>query len=208
MRRLIDMEKRGTSRGRQAERMRQQIQQAALELFNRYGFDHVSMADIAKAAGCSTGNIYHYFPNKEALTTQMTTFVDERYAEYEKEYLTDTSRSWREKLLNFIGCSLLDSVSDQVLYSCFIYGLKKPEHGALKISERRVWIRLLHELVRGCQEEGSIARTYDEDEIVHDLVILHRGILFEWRIDEEKFDLQEKGRSLGEIFLRGLEADK
>jgi AcrR family transcriptional regulator len=198
------MGKRETSREQQAQRMQGQIQQAALDLFNRYGFDHVSMADIAKAAGCSTGNIYHYFPNKEALTTHMTTFVDECYAEYEKEYLADETHTWKEKLLDFMVKSLLDSVSDQVLYSCFIYGLKKPEYGSLKISDRRVWIRLLHELVRGCQKEGSIAETYDEDELVHDLVILHRGILFEWRIDEEGFDLREKGRSLGEIFLRGL----
>ncbi|MGN1383493.1 MAG: TetR/AcrR family transcriptional regulator [Eubacterium sp.] len=199
------MSRRETNRGRQAARMQQQIQQAALDLFSRYGFDHVSMADIAKAAGCSTGNIYHYFPNKEALTSHMTTYVDECYAGYEKEYLADQSRSWKEKLLDFIMKSLLDSVSDPVLYSCFIYGLKKPENGALKLSDGRIWIRLLHELVRGCQKEGSIAMNYDEDEIVHDLVILHRGILFEWRIDEESFDLKEKGRCLGEIFLRGLE---
>ncbi|MFC2663034.1 MAG: TetR/AcrR family transcriptional regulator, partial [Eubacterium sp.] len=111
------MGKKETSTKEQAQRMQQQIQQAALDLFSRYGFDHVSMADIAKAAGCSTGNIYHYFPNKEALTTHMTTYVDECYAEYEQEYLADSSHTWREKLLDFMVKSLLDSVSDQVLYS-------------------------------------------------------------------------------------------
>jgi AcrR family transcriptional regulator len=194
-----------TSRERRANQMQRRIQEAARMLFTERGFDSVSMADIAKEAGCSPGNIYHYFPNKESLTLHMTTYVDDIYEGLEEEYLNDEQTPWREKLLDFISRSPRISVGDPVLYFCLSYGLKQPENGALKIKDERVWIRLLHELVHGCLEEGSIAEKYDEDEIVHDLVILHRGILFEWRIDEEAFDIEEKGRALGEILLHGLE---
>lgn len=200
------MEKQETSREQQAIRMQKRIQKAALDLFYQFGFDHVSMAQIAKEAGCSTGNIYHYFPDKEALTLHMTTYVDEAYAEIEEAYFRDAKTPWREKLLDFMARSLEISAGDPVLYQCFRYVLKKPEYGALKIDESRVWIRLLHELADGCKKEGSIAAHHDTDEIVHNLVILHRGILFEWRIDEGEFDLKQKGRTLGEIFLHGLEA--
>lgn len=45
----------------------QRISQAALLLFAQRGFHDASMADIAKAARVSTGNVYRYFANKDVL---------------------------------------------------------------------------------------------------------------------------------------------
>ncbi|NLI77213.1 MAG: TetR/AcrR family transcriptional regulator [Candidatus Riflebacteria bacterium] len=54
----------GQTRKREVE---EAIQEAALEAFARLGFAGASMERIAAAAGISTGNIYRYFPGKEAL---------------------------------------------------------------------------------------------------------------------------------------------
>ena len=43
------------------------IEEAALRLFIRQGYYGTSIRDIAREAGISTGNIYNYYPNKEAL---------------------------------------------------------------------------------------------------------------------------------------------
>lgn len=43
------------------------ISEAALVLFSQRGFDAASVADIAKAARVSTGNVYRYFANKDVL---------------------------------------------------------------------------------------------------------------------------------------------
>ena len=43
------------------------ILDAAVELFSEYGYDGVSMRQIAAAAGVSKSNIYHHFASKEAL---------------------------------------------------------------------------------------------------------------------------------------------
>ena len=43
------------------------IEDAALRLFIRQGFFGTSIRDIAAEAGISIGNIYNYYPNKEAL---------------------------------------------------------------------------------------------------------------------------------------------
>lgn len=49
------------------EARRQEILEAARSVFVAKGCDAASMQDIAKAAGVSAGNIYRYFPNKDAL---------------------------------------------------------------------------------------------------------------------------------------------
>ena len=55
-----------------------------------------------------------------------------------------------------------------------------------------------------CQEEGSIHPSHDPDQVVEELVVLHRGALFEWRIYEGRFDLPQLGRRMARQLLRGL----
>ena len=43
------------------------IEDAARELFIRQGFHATSMRDIAKGAEVSLGNLYNYYPTKEAI---------------------------------------------------------------------------------------------------------------------------------------------
>ena len=65
---------------RQEERSRlskEQILEAALRLFSRQGYGGTSIRDIADVAGCSTGNVYHQFPDKETIFRLLL----ERYAE-------------------------------------------------------------------------------------------------------------------------------
>ena len=113
------MSERMTARKRQALEMRSRIQSAALDLFDREGFENVSVEEIAQTAGCSVGNIYHYFKSKDELAIQVTSHVDDAYSELEEAYLADTARPAREKLLDFVGRSLEISVSDPVLYKAF-----------------------------------------------------------------------------------------
>ncbi|WP_435603652.1 TetR/AcrR family transcriptional regulator [Streptomyces sp. bgisy130] len=46
---------------------RQHIVHAACELFATQGFERTTTAQICKAAGMSSGNLFHYFPNKRAI---------------------------------------------------------------------------------------------------------------------------------------------
>lgn len=50
-----------------AERSRRAILDAALQLFSTQGFRSTSTRDIAKAAGISTGALYHHFADKELI---------------------------------------------------------------------------------------------------------------------------------------------
>ncbi|PZT99362.1 MAG: TetR family transcriptional regulator, partial [Gordonia sp. (in: high G+C Gram-positive bacteria)] len=51
---------------RPADRKRQLVDRAA-ELFLARGYDHVSVADIAKAAGVTGPSIYRHFADKQAI---------------------------------------------------------------------------------------------------------------------------------------------
>ena len=55
------------TQGEKSERSRSVILEAALQLFSTHGYRGTSIREIAEAAGLSTGNVYHHFPDKEAL---------------------------------------------------------------------------------------------------------------------------------------------
>jgi AcrR family transcriptional regulator len=70
---------------------RQEILEAAAELFGARGIDGVSIADIAERAGIAKGLLYHYFESKDALVTVLRErYSSEWYAEIER-LLSDPS---------------------------------------------------------------------------------------------------------------------
>ena len=48
-------------------RSRKQILDKALRLFSKKGYHGTNIREIAEAAGLSTGNVYHLFPDKESI---------------------------------------------------------------------------------------------------------------------------------------------
>lgn len=197
------MKKELTARKKQAIEMRARIQDVALDLFDREGFENVSVEQIAQTAGCSVGNIYHYFKSKDELVIQVTDSVDAQYRVLEAGYLADEANSWHAKLLDFVGQSLVISAADPSLYRSFIHGIRYPEQAILRDNEKRVYFRLLREIVDGCKQERSVHPTRDREELVADLVAMHRGLLLEWRIYEGGFDLPRRGRRMAAALLDG-----
>lgn len=54
-------------REEKSERSRRAVLDAALHLFSHQGYRATTMREIADRARASTGNVYHHFPDKEAI---------------------------------------------------------------------------------------------------------------------------------------------
>ncbi len=54
-------------RDRRRQKVEAGIQEAALELFSKHGFDAVTTNEVARAAGVSRRTLFRYFPSKEEL---------------------------------------------------------------------------------------------------------------------------------------------
>ncbi len=65
------------TQGEKSGRSRAVILEAALQLFSKQGYRGTSIREIAEEAGLSTGNVYHHFPDKEAL---FRTLLDQYWA--------------------------------------------------------------------------------------------------------------------------------
>jgi len=54
-------------REEKSERSQRAVLDAALYLFSHHGYRATTMREIAERAGVSTGNVYHHFPDKDAI---------------------------------------------------------------------------------------------------------------------------------------------
>jgi AcrR family transcriptional regulator len=99
-------------REEKSERSRRQVLDAALELFSHQGYRATSVREIAEAAGVSTGNVYHHFPDKEAI---FNTLLDEfwKISETPRYPFTRALRSGRfPDNIEQLGVAARDSVRE------------------------------------------------------------------------------------------------
>jgi AcrR family transcriptional regulator len=99
-------------REEKSERSRRQVLDAALELFSHQGYRATSVREIAEAAKVSTGNVYHHFPDKEAI---FNTLLDEfwKISETPRYPFTRALRSGRfPDNIEHLGVAARDSVRE------------------------------------------------------------------------------------------------
>ncbi|ASS67552.1 MULTISPECIES: TetR/AcrR family transcriptional regulator [unclassified Paenibacillus] len=73
----------------QTEQTKKKIAEAARTLFIQKGYKATSIDEIVKATGCSAGNIYYHFKNKEGLILHL---LDEWNQEWEETWLAQEHR--------------------------------------------------------------------------------------------------------------------
>jgi AcrR family transcriptional regulator len=103
---------------------REKILDTALRLFTRYGVDATPTSRISREAGISTGTLFHYFPDKDKL-------VSELYLSIKKEMATaardgdDPSLPTRERIMQcmqgFIAWGVANPLKVRFLDQCYNY---------------------------------------------------------------------------------------
>ena len=77
--------------------------------------------------------------------------------------------------------------------------MDRPEGGKQDTLESRAYEALKTAIITGVYPPGG--------QVVEELVVLHRGTLFEWRIYQEGFDVARQGRRMADALLRGLQTE-
>jgi len=163
------------------EARRQQILDAACDRVRQSGFHGASMADIAKAAGLSVGQIYRYFENKEAIiaaiVAQDLAEMREKFAQMEREPGT-----------------LLDALEEHLpegVEKCF-----DPKRGALVLE-------VLAEAARN-PKVAAIVRAADEQERALAQAMLERSRKPEWNDAEFNARCETVGLIFDGLIMRAV----
>jgi AcrR family transcriptional regulator len=109
------------NQGERSERSRKQILDSALKLFSHRGYGATSVNDIAEDAGLSKGNVYHHFPDKEAMFRALLDRYFQALSEPDFPFNRALATGTFPENLEALGHAARDVVRDYREYVALIY---------------------------------------------------------------------------------------
>jgi AcrR family transcriptional regulator len=103
--------RRGPASTEDGQRSRDRVLQAAVRLITEAGIDQVRVAEIARRANMSSGQVMYYFTSKEHILLETLAWRDHQDIIRTREALAKVTGAWRQ-LERFIGLYLPASTAD------------------------------------------------------------------------------------------------
>jgi AcrR family transcriptional regulator len=191
-----------TKRKQQAMQTRKRILNCALELFEKKGYDSVTIQEIADTAHTSVGSIYRYFKSKEEMAAQNSEPLDDIYHEYFQSLMHDETYQSLSALkkLELYYLFVQKAVSSYSnLRSIYTYSLRKSASNLYLTNPERELYQDYRQLLDACRQEHSI-RTDLSNEDYFDLFLQSsRGMLLDWLLRNKNFDFEMQAQLWWEI---------
>lgn len=173
------------------QKQRQQLLNAAWQLFREKGYENTTMEDILKEAKCSKGRFYYYFHAKGELLDLLYELFDEKYEEFFRKLPADQPAL--EKLLDinrFMFGFMAEEIGAELLTNLYISQLTGTT-GITFWGEGRAFCRILTAIVSEGQERGEIRSDVSCDELVTDIIAEERSQLISWCLEKGRYSLVE-----------------
>ena len=97
---------------------RDRIRQEAASLFREKGFNGTSMAELAEAVGITKSSLYHHYPSKQALLSEIIELTVDRVTPLLKE-VAESDLPVRERLERAVILHTVEAIHDQDAVACF-----------------------------------------------------------------------------------------
>ncbi|WP_339880497.1 TetR family transcriptional regulator [Pseudidiomarina gelatinasegens] len=190
---------------------RGELLDAAERLFSEKGVSSTSMNQVAEAAEVTRGAIYHHFQNKldliDALMERVRLPVDEMRDELAQTYQGDPISLLRARCLHIIG-QVQDDPHTQALVNILLHKCEYVDD-ALPIHLRHLGGR--NACITECilladkaKTQGLVDEKYDSKAAVIGLFSLVDGLLYNWLLDQDYFDLSQTATQAIDTYLAGL----
>ena len=183
------------------KRYRKELLWKSFDLFAQKGYASITMREIAKELGVSTGTLYHYFPNKEALFLQL---VEEQTERDISDFLAEAGdrKSFSERIKTLIDFAAKNEdyfIKQFLLWADFYQQQKRSD-----ILNNRTLQGVLEQNRETLSEYLQI-----QDKAVIDFIINQfNGLIIGRMFEGEVISYQEQGELLAKMIVAYLENQK
>jgi len=163
----------GPSRGPAEHDVRDQIVEAALKHFSRYGYEKTTVSDLAKAIGYSKAYIYKFFDSKQAIGEAITSrCANQIVAEVEKAVASASTptEKFRRMFNSLTAASVALLFNDRKLYDIAASGAGEGWPSARAYAKRLQ--QVLIDIIREGRETGEFERKTPLDETAHAIYLV------------------------------------
>ncbi|HBE76309.1 MAG TPA: TetR/AcrR family transcriptional regulator [Firmicutes bacterium] len=178
------MAKKMTNRSKQALNTKKRIYQGGVKLIEQYGYENVTVDQIAKKARVSVGTYYHYFQSKFDLFVEIYRQGDE-YFKAKVPELLDQYDNCAARTVAYFAIYAQLSMDDGI---GMVRNLYMPTN-KMFLTHGRAMQDLLTDILRQGQENGELTHAEAPEKITEQLFVAARGVIFDWSLHDGKNDL-------------------
>lgn len=197
-----------TSRKIQALKTRREIFDTAINLFERKGYENITIAEICRETGVSTGCFYHHFKSKEQVILERFLDIDDYYQQAIEDVSVQEDVMGKMRVFLADVIRYLSGLGSRFLRLAYRTQMSPGMLESDEVDERRYLHSVVTALIEEGQEKGEIRRDLESSEIARVVINCYRGITFDWCLKKGAFDMQEEGELLYGILLEGLRPKK
>ena len=188
-----------TTRKQQAAATKNKIIKVIQALLKKKTFDELSIEEICKGAGVSTGAFYHHFGSKDGIIVELYRDTD---VYFEKRVLRELkSEEAIERIVEYLKrqCGYAQQLGLSLIAN--VYKAQINHGNRFFLSGDRGLPKGLQSLVEEAQKQGKITAGIQAVEITSELLLVSRGIIYNWCQQEAAYDIEEMADTILRRYL-------
>jgi len=192
------MVRRITERSLRALQTKKKLFKSAAKLINAHGYDNVTIEDICRKAGVSVGAFYHYYSSKSDIIVEFFKEIDYYYEDKVVPIFSDNAK---ENIEIFFRYYAIFHVDQGIGHTSMVV---KVQHEFFLDKTRFMHIKL-NEIVNEAINQGAFRKDADPDLIADFMLVIARGLLFDWSQAHGEYDLVAKMDAFIKLAMQSFE---
>lgn len=175
---------------KEAEERRNEILDAADELFDRKGYDGTSTNDILEKVGIARGTLYYHFKSKEDIMDALIERYNVRIISMAKKIAADKSIPVNERIVRTVmALNISGGSNDEIMNH-----IHKPQNALMHQKIQKVIINgvtpLLAEIIRDGIEQGVFSTPFPYESV--EMLIVYSSVIF----DDDMVEITDEERAV------------
>ena len=185
-----------------SERTQKALYDAACTLMHDYGYDYLTVQNICKLAGVTTGAFYHHFHSKDDI---LCLFLNKGYEAFIENRNVCLPEDPLARLTELCVLYAAHNESTGVEFVSNYYSTKNKSLNTIGLSPEDMYVssnyRARYDSLMAAREAGQIP--VDTDCVLRneDICSLTKGIIFDWCLSNGGFDLTSRIRRMVDRFM-------
>ena len=185
-----------------SERTQKALYDAASTLMHDYGYDYLTVQNICKLAGVTTGAFYHHFHSKDDI---LCLFLNKGYEAFIENRNVCLPEDPLARLTELCVLYAAHNESNGVEFVSNYYSTKNKSLNTIGLSPEDMYVssnyRARYDSLMAAREAGQIPVDTDCVSLNEDICSLTKGIIFDWCLSNGGFDLTRRIRRMVDRFM-------
>ncbi len=188
--------------------VKETIVRESMKLFLANGFRGTSVKEITEAAGIGRGTLYWYFKSKDDLLTSIFQEFDDKFLGGLTEAVRGCEGDFVAKYRAFHKFATEFGRDNRVL-ALVTNALLNEIVGTNTEAERLVksvyekYRRIIDGMLEEGKKDGSVRADLNSDVFAHVVIACHTGMLVQWFVNGETFDIPAFVKTFRDFILKG-----